>query len=116
MIDAARVWVTDGDPVVVVVSGKLMYDTGDPVRETLLHVAGGPVPRIVVDLSEVALCDSSGLRILLQGARRAADQGGWLRLAGPQPMVRRVLTVTNLLGALPTFDTVAEAADESSPS
>ena len=38
---------------------------------------------IVVDLSEVRLCDAASMATLVRIAERCAGHGGWLRLAAP---------------------------------
>jgi anti-sigma B factor antagonist len=102
-----------GDPTVVTVTGKIMFDTHDPLLVTLLSLAERSSPRIIVDLGGAPMCDSTGLNVLVQSERRARTNGGWLRLANVQPMVDRVLTITNLHTVLPTYESVAHAAKDS---
>ena len=114
MTGEVRVRVTDThDPVVVSVHGRIFYGTHEPLVDALIPLAEGARPRIVVDLADVPMCDSTGLNILIQAKRRAAARGGWLRLAAPQPVVRQVLEITRLVRTLPTYDSVVDAvADE----
>ena len=116
MTGDVRVRVTDThDAVVVSVRGRIFYGTHEPLVDALTPLAEGARPRIVVDLVDVPMCDSTGLNILVQTKLRAAARGGWLRLAAPQPIVRRVLEVTRLVRMLPIYDTVVDAvADETS--
>ena len=104
-----EVTVVPGDPVVVRVAGRIMFDTLPTLAEALAGRPAATHPRVVLDLSEVPLCDSSGLNLFVtqRSARLAA--GGWLRLAGVQPMVTTVLEITNLTRILPAHPT-AEAA------
>jgi anti-sigma B factor antagonist len=116
MTDEVRVRVSDTqDPVVVSVHGPIFYGTHEPLLDTLAPLAEGARRRIVVDLADVRTCDSTGLNILVQAKRRATAGGGWLRLAAPQPMVRRVLEITNLLRTLPVYDSVADAVADGTP-
>jgi anti-anti-sigma factor len=101
--------VSSGDPVVVAVAGKIMYDTHEPLLTALLILAERPSPAIVLDLADVPMCDSAGLNMLVQAERRARANGGWLRLANVQSMVKRVLTITNLDTILATYEDVAQA-------
>jgi anti-sigma B factor antagonist len=76
----------------------------------LLQLAAHQRARIVIDLSEAPMCDSSALNAFVQIHQNATAAGGWLRLAAPQPLVRRLLHVTNLDQLIPVYaDT--DAAD-----
>ena len=73
------------------------------VLEPLL-VPGG---RVVLDCAKLGFLDSSGLRILLLGARRAAASDASVRIAAPRHAVRRTLElagVYDLIGSYPTVD------------
>ena len=65
--------------------------------------------RLVLDLSGVTLCDSSGLTALIRIHHRTADVGGWLRLAAATPQVQWVLEITNLVQLLPLYPSVEQA-------
>ncbi|MFD5825974.1 STAS domain-containing protein [Lentzea sp. NPDC060358] len=51
---------------------------------------------LVVDVSGVAFCDSSGVSALVRSRARAVEMAGSLRLVAPSPALRRVLDVTGL--------------------
>jgi anti-anti-sigma factor len=115
MTTAVRVIVRDrADHTVVIPQGPLYFDTIEPLRDALLPLGAGERPRIVLDLSGVAMCDSSGLNLMVQTHRLAVRRGGWVRLVAPRPSVRRVLEATNLTRVLPTYDTVDAAAGHES--
>lgn len=94
---------------IVAVHGKIMYDTHEPLDRVLKEFVAGSAPRIVLDLHGVGLCDSSGLQLILDTQRHAVASGGWLRLCRPQPIVRRVLEITNLTSVLPMYESVDAA-------
>jgi anti-anti-sigma factor len=96
-------------PLVVTVSGKILYDTQAQLAEILAALAERPDPRILLDLTAVPMCDSSALNLLVQTHSRASVNGGWLRLVGARPLVRKVLAVTNLGWLLPVYDSAEEA-------
>jgi anti-sigma B factor antagonist len=52
--------------------------------------------RLVVDLSDVVLVDSSGLAALVGGMKQARQGGGDLMLAGLQATVRIIFELTRL--------------------
>ncbi len=104
-----------GDPVVVTVRGHLDLDSAPVLTTALDQVLDGPAPHVVVDLSGVEFCDSTGLSAFVIGHNRAHDAGGWVRLCRPQPLVARVLEITNLTSVLPVFDSIDGAVSASDP-
>lgn len=94
---------------VVTMSGELDVARVTTVRDQLLDVPRSLPTGIVVDLSGVAFCDLASLRVLAQLGRRAEEDGTWLRLAAPSPVVRRLLEISGLAATLPCFDDVEAA-------
>jgi anti-sigma B factor antagonist len=94
---------------ILAIQGKILYDTLEPLDRTIKDILAGPVPQVVLDLHEVVLCDSSGLQLFLETRQHAVTAGGWLRLCRPQPIVLRVLEITNLTSVLPVYETVDAA-------
>jgi anti-sigma B factor antagonist len=94
-----------GTDVVAIVSGELDFGTTG-----LLINAGGPVVSagrsLVLDLSDLSFCDSSGLGALVQLHHSAAAAGGRLTLAAPRPRVDSVIRVTMLHRLLTVVDQV----------
>ncbi len=89
--------------------GQLDMDTATGLTDTLDTLHRDGVTRIVVDLSGVTFCDSTGLSSLVVGYHRAARAGGYLRLAGPSDFLLRVLAVVGILDTLPVFRSAAAA-------
>lgn len=94
---------------VVTARGDIFFDTVDPLRTALLSAAETDGPRIVLDLGDVRLCDSSGLNVMAHAQQVTARHDGWLRLAAVRPMVRTVLEATNLVRLLPIYESVTAA-------
>jgi len=65
--------------------------------------------RLVVDLSDVAFLDSSGLGALVACLKSARQAGGDLRIAAPSKQVMMVLQLSNLDRVLARFDTAGDA-------
>ncbi len=65
-------------------------------RELASVLSGNEAVRLVVDLSGVDFCDSTGVNVLLAAHRQVREQGGDLELAAPRPAVRKILQVTGL--------------------
>ena len=64
---------------------------------------------LVLDLSAVDFCDSSGLSALIRVRNRLLPADGQLILAGPTPMVRRLLETSGLTEIFGTYPSVEEA-------
>jgi anti-anti-sigma factor len=95
--------------VVVTVRGNLDVDSASVLTTTLDHVLEQPGARVVVDLSGVGFCDSTGLSAFVLGHRRAVAGGGWLRLASPTAFLGGLLDTVGIVPRIPVYITVAEA-------
>jgi anti-sigma B factor antagonist len=87
--------------VLVAVRGELDLSTSPQLDETLRREidAGN---RVVVDLSEIAFIDSTGLNTLITALRAASSHGAALMVSPSLPaQVQRVLEVTGLNAVLP---------------
>ncbi|HEX2361678.1 MAG TPA: STAS domain-containing protein [Jiangellaceae bacterium] len=106
----AKVAEVTRDHTVVKATGEIDFQSYQPLLELLtaqLHIGRS---KIVLDLDAVSFCDSSGLGMFVSIHRRAGMAGGWLRLARPNPHLRRILAVTNLDRLFGAYDTVEAAA------
>ncbi|NEA23348.1 STAS domain-containing protein [Actinomadura bangladeshensis] len=97
---------SQGGHAVVTATGELDLYTAPRLQAALAGLLREQVTRIVVDLSGVEFCDSTGMNVLLSAMKRLKEQGGALELAAPRPAVRRILQVTGL----DTVFTVTEKA------
>ncbi|MEW2545999.1 STAS domain-containing protein [Streptomyces sp. NPDC047002] len=97
-----------GARAVVSVEGDLDLNTAGE-----LYARAGALlaaqPLMVMDLSGVAFCDSSGFNSLLRLRRRADEAGGQLVLAAPPPNVARLLALTGAEGVFAVYGTRSEA-------
>jgi anti-sigma B factor antagonist len=83
-----------GDGVIEVI-GELDIRTCDELE----RVARGPAERgerVVLDLSKLTFCDSTGLAGLVRLHKRAVATGGQLVLRSPVPRVMNLLALTGL--------------------
>ena len=76
----------------------------------LLKVEG--VSKLIVDLSNVETCDSSGLSAILVANRIVHSTGGTMRLAAPSEKVYSLIKITQLDRVLPVCETVDKAFEE----
>lgn len=102
-----RVGIRDG---LAVVTPPVEIDIAHAGRlRAALAQAAADHPTVVVDMSATVFCDSTGLRILLQAADRAAEDGGELRLVLAGPQLLRIFAVTGFDQLFPVFATLPEA-------
>ena len=64
---------------------------------------------LIVDLSAVEFCDSSGLSALLIADRKMREHGGVVKLAGLQKKVMTLIKISHLDRTFRIFDSVAKA-------
>ena len=95
---------------VVKVAGDLDLYTAPQLRERLHQLLVQDTPRdVVIDLSEVPFMDSMALGVLMGALKRARLAGGTVRLAGPNALATKVLSITGLIKSFSIHPDVAEA-------
>ena len=100
----------NGDPVLLRVEGRVSQrdvEVDDPFVDTVGEDAYSR--RMVVDLSEVASLDSSGVNWLLVSQKRSSEHGGKLVLHSLSPIANNVLKVLNLHAVFQIAGSEAEA-------
>ncbi|MFC8201629.1 STAS domain-containing protein [Streptomyces sp. NPDC057298] len=108
--DPSSACYTTADGVYVVApSGDLDHDVRERVEAELRPPDGLTPPRTVADLSAVTFMDSSGINVLLLVHRAAAAAGGWVRVAGAQESVMRVVDIVGLDTVIAFYPTVDHA-------
>ena len=65
---------------------------------------------LIVDLSDVEFCDSSGLSALLIAERKMREAGNSLRLIGVHKKVLSLMKISQLDRVFQIFDSVAKAS------
>ncbi|MBN1300966.1 MAG: STAS domain-containing protein [Melioribacteraceae bacterium] len=68
--------------------------------------------KLILDLSEVEYCDSSGLSAILLAYRILQAGDGQIRLASPTKNVKKLIEISQLDRILPICNTVNEAISE----
>lgn len=109
---------TEGDALVVELSGELDVYSVYGLRQDLagLGFAEPAVPAghrrlLVLDLTSLIFCDSSGLGLIVGTGKRARAAGGGLVLIGVPEHLAKVLRITGLTKVLPTAGSTGEACD-----
>jgi anti-sigma B factor antagonist len=81
----------------VTICGEIDLYTAPRLHSELTGLLADGMPaRVVIDMTGVDFCDSTGMNVLLSCLRRARERGGELEIAAPQPAVRKILQVTGL--------------------
>ncbi|GAA4918984.1 STAS domain-containing protein [Streptomonospora salina] len=81
---------------VVAVRGEIDLYTAPQLQSGLVDALEDGARRLVVDMSRVEFCDSTGMSVLLSVMKRARAADGDLELVAPKPAVRKILEVTGL--------------------
>lgn len=102
----------EGGWTVLDVAGDVDVYSAPRLERVLSRKVEQGASRIVLNLEKVAFLDSSGLAVMIGGARRARERRGNLVLAGPRAQVERILRITDLDKVLPIYETVEEALRE----
>ncbi|MFC5828656.1 STAS domain-containing protein [Nonomuraea insulae] len=101
---------------VVHLEGEVDRTTQQPLAQTFSRLLqADPPPKIVVDVTDLAFCDSGGLWTLIGSQRRAEERGGALRLIGVHGALARLLTITQLVHLFPPYRSLAQASTWARP-
>lgn len=97
-----------GDHTIVALAGEIDLYTAPRLQSELATALGADNPaQVVVDMSAVEFCDSTGMNVLLAAHRQALERGGDLALAAPRAAVRKILEVTGLGSVFTVHDDLA---------
>jgi anti-sigma B factor antagonist len=92
---------SDGSERVVHLVGTCDLATVPDLRQALMPLAPPEVTRLVIDVSALEFCDSTGLGTMLGALRRMREGGGDFAIAGAHGTVRRLLEITGLDSIVP---------------
>jgi len=109
--------VTDyrADVAVLRLSGELDADTTATLHSVLADLLKRPVPRIVVDLADLKFCDSVGLSAFITCKQVLSARGGWLRFAGVNPFLARLMETVGLSRYFAVHPTIEDAVAAAQP-
>lgn len=96
----------------VTVSVEKLDGTISPgLKSELVLLNSEGVKNLIVDMSMVKYCDSSGLSAILVGNRLCKNSGGMLVVCGLQPTVKKLVSISQLDSILNLTPTFNEAED-----
>lgn len=78
------------------VAGEIDLYTAPRLQAEFTRLLEDNPARVVIDMSGVDFCDSTGMNVLLSALKRLKERGGRLEVAAPRPAVRKILQVTGL--------------------
>ncbi|MER7894109.1 STAS domain-containing protein [Micromonospora sp. NPDC094482] len=90
----------DGGGAYLRLAGELDMSTAPQLNAAIDRLTAAGERRLLVDLSELSFCDSTGIAAFVRGDNQAAADGGWLRVTGASGRVERVLRLTGLAEVL----------------
>ncbi|MFF7253679.1 STAS domain-containing protein [Streptomyces microflavus] len=100
---------TEGDLALAQVSGELDMATAPHLRAHALALIEQGHQHLILDLSAITFCDSSGFNALVGIFRCAQAADGTLVLAAVPGRLARLLDLTGLNAVLPAHPTAAHA-------
>jgi anti-sigma B factor antagonist len=98
-------------PAVLRLAGELDHHTVPRVREVLDTIPVGPDAGLVIDLTDLTYCDSTGITVLVTAYQRAESAGGSFGLAGLNQELTRVFQIVGLDEVFTFHPTVDEAVN-----
>ncbi|GAA2087917.1 STAS domain-containing protein [Actinomadura alba] len=101
---------TSGAAAIVTVTGELNLFTSERLSPAT-QAAAGDHTHVVLDLSAVPFCDSSGLNALIILYRSLHGAGGSLSLAAVPERLMRLLHTTGVQRLIPTYPTIDQAVE-----
>ncbi|MEU6429802.1 STAS domain-containing protein [Microbispora sp. NPDC046973] len=97
--------------LVVALDGALDYTNAERLRRDVESALGEQHRELVLDLSGVGFCDSTGIRILLSVRKLMQERDGAVTLAGLNARLARIFRITGLISAFTVAPSLEEALD-----
>ncbi|MFJ9342347.1 STAS domain-containing protein [Streptomyces sp. NPDC101733] len=108
---AVTVQDTDHPGQVLSLTGDLDHAQTGPLEQALTEAlnANQPLRLLVIDLTGVGFCDSSGLNTFLKARHETEEHSIELRLVHAGPRVRRLLQITGTAELFSLYDDLVQA-------
>lgn len=95
----------NGDVLVLAPEGRMAIGADDlRVRDAIRAALDAGERKLLVDMKQVSMLDSSGVGELVSGLTSTVKRGGTLKLAGLRPRALEVLSSTQLTEVFEIFD------------
>ena len=96
---------------VSVLEDKFTAKVAPDLKAELAVVNANGTKNIIFDVSKSSYCDSSGLSVILVATRICKDNGGCLVVCGLQPIVSKLMDISQLTSVLNITPSFNEAVD-----
>ncbi|MFD3545146.1 STAS domain-containing protein [Streptomyces sp. NPDC058655] len=100
---------TPGAPHLLIVAGELDQYSAPSLGDALSRIPAAFAPGLVLDLSGLTYCDSTGITVLVAAYRRAEAGGTRMAIAGLNAHLTRVFGTVGLDQLFSLRPTVADA-------
>lgn len=97
---------------VVELVGEVDVYTAPQAKQAMHELVDDGATHILIDLRNTDYLDSTAMGTLVGVLRRVAENGGWVRLVGARPRVRKLFEITHLDKVLPIFETEKDALSD----
>lgn len=97
------------------VGGEIDAQTAPALREEALDVIARGHPHLILDLTGITFCDSSGFNALIGIMRCAMAANGSLTLAAVPDRLSRMLDLTGLSTLMPSYPSIEAAMNARFP-
>jgi anti-sigma B factor antagonist len=88
---------------------RLDANVSPELKGEFLVACTAQTKELIVDMSDVEFCDSSGLSALLIAERKMRENGGVVKLVAPQKKVLQLIKISHLDRAFQIFESMAKA-------
>jgi anti-sigma B factor antagonist len=99
-----------GEIPVLSISGKIIGESVPMMKREMDKLIKGSGGKLILDLSDVPLLDSSALGAIVATLTSVKKTGGNLVLVNPQKAVQKVLEITRLVSIFEIYDDLDKAA------
>ena len=89
--------------------GELDYTNAERLQHDLQEAIGPEVRNLVIDLTDLSFCDSTGIQVFLTIRKITQDRGGSIALTNLQPRLEKLFHLTGLAPAFGIQPTVIDA-------
>ncbi len=99
----------NGETTVLIPHGRVAESEAHQLERELTTLLDDGEAKLVIDMSDVPYVNSSCLGALMMAMKRARQCNGYVRIVGPQPLVRDIFESTKLTKIFSIHETVEEA-------
>ena len=100
------------DHRILILFGEIDMHTGPGLCGQLFELIEDSSLPLIVDLSAVTFCDSTGVNIAVVARKHAAQRGVMFAFVGLHGRVDRVFRITGMDRLIPTYATLPDAAHD----